>query len=46
MSILSKWKKYKAIMGELEILTDQELWDIGILRANIKRVAQQQVYGS
>jgi uncharacterized protein YjiS (DUF1127 family) len=34
------WKHRKQARKELESLTDRELYDIGILRCNIKRIVK------
>ncbi len=34
-----EWWAYRATVNELERLTDRELEDIGILRADIRRIA-------
>jgi uncharacterized protein YjiS (DUF1127 family) len=42
---LALYRKYQATLGELDMLTDRELADIGMHRSNIREIAQKHVYG-
>jgi uncharacterized protein YjiS (DUF1127 family) len=37
---LTYWLRYRATVNELEFLTDRQLADVGILRANIREHAR------
>jgi uncharacterized protein YjiS (DUF1127 family) len=37
---IASWRRYRATLTELSELTDRQLADIGILRADIARVAR------
>lgn len=37
---LAYWLRYRATVNELEFLTDRQLADIGVLRANIREHAR------
>jgi uncharacterized protein YjiS (DUF1127 family) len=40
---LSNWRKYRETISELGRMTDRELSDLGIGRADIRRVARTAV---
>jgi uncharacterized protein YjiS (DUF1127 family) len=40
---ITTWKRYNRTVAELNALTNRELDDLGILRANIKQVAKAAV---
>jgi uncharacterized protein YjiS (DUF1127 family) len=40
--IFRDWKRYGVAMNELSHLSDRELADIGITRADIPRIAHEQ----
>ena len=40
---LSKYKKYRQTVRELQSMTDRELFDIGISRWDIKRIAKDSL---
>jgi uncharacterized protein YjiS (DUF1127 family) len=42
MEIYSDWRRYNAGLSELSSLSDRELADIGISRADIYRVAWEK----
>ena len=39
----SKWRKYRQTCNELARMTDRELTDIGVQRADIARVARAAI---
>lgn len=41
-----KRKEYNGIVSELDALTERELNDIGISRADTHRIAREAVYGA
>lgn len=40
---ISTWKRYSRTVAELRALSNRELSDLGILRADIERVAREAV---
>ncbi|MGE3877220.1 MAG: DUF1127 domain-containing protein [Parvibaculaceae bacterium] len=38
---IKRWNRYNQTRRELDLLTDRELADLGILRADIPRVARE-----
>ena len=42
---LALYRKYRATLEELDMLTDRELADIGMHRSNIREIARAHVYG-
>jgi uncharacterized protein YjiS (DUF1127 family) len=36
-----RWQRYRRTLGELELMTDRDLADLGISRYDIRRIAQQ-----
>jgi uncharacterized protein YjiS (DUF1127 family) len=40
---ISTWKRYSRTVSELRALSNRELNDLGILRADIERVAREAV---
>ena len=40
-SAVGQWRRYRDIVAELEAYSDRELDDIGIMRADIPRVAEE-----
>ncbi len=40
-SAVGQWRRYRDIVAELEAYSDRELEDIGILRIDIPRVAEE-----
>ncbi len=44
-SRISNWKRYNRTVSELNSLTNRELADLGINRADISNIARQAVRG-
>ncbi len=42
---LVQYRRYRATLEELSMLTDRELADIGLHRSNIRDIAREHVYG-
>lgn len=42
---LALYRRYRATLDELEMLSDRELSDIGMHRSNIREIASEHVYG-
>ena len=42
---ITAWKRYSRTVSELEALSNRELADLGIARANIVDVAREAAYG-
>ena len=42
---LALYRKYQTTLGELDMLSDRELADIGMQRSNIREIARDYVYG-
>jgi len=38
-----RWNRYNTTKRELDLLTDRELADLGILRSDIPRIARESV---
>jgi uncharacterized protein YjiS (DUF1127 family) len=36
-----RWQRYRRTLGELELMTDRDLADLGISRHDIRRIALQ-----
>lgn len=45
LSFLKKRRQYNQTVRELSMMSDRELWDIGISRHDIRRVAKEHVNG-
>ena len=43
---LEQYRAYRSTVSELTMLTDRELNDLGISRADIRSIAQNPVYGA
>jgi uncharacterized protein YjiS (DUF1127 family) len=39
-------RQYRQILGELQVLSDRELLDLGFSRYNIREIAYDHVYGN
>ena len=42
---LALYRRYRATLEELSMLSDRELADIGMHRSNLREIAQEHVYG-
>ena len=42
---LVQYRRYRATLNELSMLTDRELADIGMDRSNLHDIAREHVYG-
>jgi uncharacterized protein YjiS (DUF1127 family) len=42
---LAQYRRYRATLDELDLLSDRELADIGMHRSNIREIAREYVYG-
>ena len=40
---IKRWNRYNQTRRELDLLTDRELADLGILRADIPRIAREAI---
>lgn len=40
---IKRWNRYNQTRRELNLLTDRELADLGILRADIPRIAREAI---
>jgi uncharacterized protein YjiS (DUF1127 family) len=42
--VFQAWRRYDEAINELSYLSDRELADIGVSRADIKRLAREHAY--
>jgi uncharacterized protein YjiS (DUF1127 family) len=42
---LALYRRYRTTLGELDMLSDRELANVGMHRSNIREIAQEYVYG-
>lgn len=42
---IARYKTYRSTLNELQTLTDRELIDLGIARADVRSIAYQAAYG-